>query len=130
MVRRLALRLVEHLRLLTDEIDELTAEITVRVTTIAPSLLAIVGCGTERGKDYRGNSPRRPVPLQRRLRSAGVWACAVPAPARAAAASSPAAISFFIRLAKTCLGDAHEIVGVVVAEVADVVINLTGHLVV
>ena len=45
MVRRLALRLVEHLRLLTDEIDELTAEITVRVTRIAPSLLAIVGCG-------------------------------------------------------------------------------------
>jgi len=36
---------VEHLRLFTDEIDELTAEITVRVTTIAPSLLAIVGCG-------------------------------------------------------------------------------------
>jgi transposase len=29
----------------TDEIDELTAEITIRVTTIAPSLLAIVGCG-------------------------------------------------------------------------------------
>ena len=45
MVRRLALRLVEHLRLLTDEIDELTAEITVRVTRVAPSLLAIVGCG-------------------------------------------------------------------------------------
>jgi transposase len=45
IVRRLALRLVEHLRLLTDEIDELTAEITARVTTIAPSLLAIVGCG-------------------------------------------------------------------------------------
>ena len=36
---------MEHLRLLTDEIDELTAEITIRVTTIAPSLLAIVGCG-------------------------------------------------------------------------------------
>ena len=36
---------MEHLRLLTDEIDELTAEITVRVTKIAPSLLAIVGCG-------------------------------------------------------------------------------------
>ena len=33
------------MRLLTDEIDELTAEITVRVTKIAPSLLAIVGCG-------------------------------------------------------------------------------------
>src|SRR6202162_2743367 len=45
IVRRLALRLVEHLRLLTEEIDELTAEITVRVTAIAPSLLAIVGCG-------------------------------------------------------------------------------------
>ena len=45
IVRRLALRLVEHLRLLTDEIDKLTAEITQRVTTIAPSLLAIVGCG-------------------------------------------------------------------------------------
>jgi transposase len=45
IVRRLALRLVEHLRLLTVEIDELTAEITTRITTIAPSLLAIVGCG-------------------------------------------------------------------------------------
>ena len=45
MVRRLALRLVEHLRLLTDEINDLAAEITARVTTIAPSLLAIVGCG-------------------------------------------------------------------------------------
>src|SRR6267154_958549 len=45
IVRRLALRLVEHLRMLTAEIDELTAEITGRVTTVAPSLLAIVGCG-------------------------------------------------------------------------------------
>ena len=45
IVRRLALRLVEHLRMLTAEIDELTAEITSRVTTVAPSLLAIVGCG-------------------------------------------------------------------------------------
>jgi len=45
LVRRLALRLVEHLRMLTAEIDELTAEITERVTIIAPSLLAIVGCG-------------------------------------------------------------------------------------
>jgi hypothetical protein len=33
LVRRLALRLVEHLRLLTVEINELTAEITVRVRT-------------------------------------------------------------------------------------------------
>lgn len=45
VVRRLALRLVEHLRMLTVEIDELTAEITTRVATVAPSLLAIVGCG-------------------------------------------------------------------------------------
>jgi len=70
MVRRLALGLVEHLRLLTVEIDELTAEITVRVTRIAPSLLAIVGCGAlSAAKDYRGNSPRRPVPFQRRVRA-------------------------------------------------------------
>ena len=46
LVRRLALRLVEHLRLLTAEIDELTAEIGDRVSVIAPSLLAIVGCKT------------------------------------------------------------------------------------
>jgi transposase len=38
IVRRLALRLVQQLRLLTAEIAE-------RVTVIAPSLLAIVGCG-------------------------------------------------------------------------------------
>ena len=37
----------------TDEIDELTAEITIRVTTIAPSLLAIVGCGAWIGQDTR-----------------------------------------------------------------------------
>lgn len=45
MVRRLALRLIEHLRMLTTEIDELAAEITDRVTVVAPSLLTIVGCG-------------------------------------------------------------------------------------
>jgi transposase len=45
VVRRLAPRLVEHLRTLTIEIDELAAEITERVTIVAPSLLAIVGCG-------------------------------------------------------------------------------------
>ena len=45
LVHRLALRLVEHLRMLTIEIDELAAEITQRVTIVAPSLLAIVGCG-------------------------------------------------------------------------------------
>jgi len=42
LVHRLALRLVEHLRMLTIEIDELAAEITERVTIVAPSLLAIV----------------------------------------------------------------------------------------
>jgi len=45
LVGRLALRLVEHLRVLTLEIDELTTEITERVAKVAPSLLAIVGCG-------------------------------------------------------------------------------------
>lgn len=45
LVLRLARRLVEHLQVLTLEIDELTAEITERVTLVAPSLLAIVGCG-------------------------------------------------------------------------------------
>jgi transposase len=45
LVLRLARRLIEHLRVLTIEIDELTAEITERVTLVAPSLLAIVGCG-------------------------------------------------------------------------------------
>jgi transposase len=45
LVHRLALRLVDHIRMLTAEIDDLTAEITERVTPIATSLLAIVGCG-------------------------------------------------------------------------------------
>ncbi len=45
MVRRLALRLIDHLRMLTVEIDELEAEITDRITLVASSLLAIVGCG-------------------------------------------------------------------------------------
>lgn len=45
MVCRLALRLVEHPQTLTVEINELTAAITERITTVAPALLAIVGCG-------------------------------------------------------------------------------------
>jgi transposase len=45
LVRRLARRLIEHLQMLTAEIDELTAEITQRVSAVAPSLLAVVGCG-------------------------------------------------------------------------------------
>jgi transposase len=56
IVRRLALGLVEHLRLLTGEIDELTAEITVRVTRIAPSLLAIVGCAALRAAKIIGET--------------------------------------------------------------------------
>ena len=54
IVRRLALRLVEHSRLLTDEIDELTAEITVRVTPVAPSLLERNSIG-----DVRPDHPQR-----------------------------------------------------------------------
>jgi hypothetical protein len=40
------------LRLLTAEITDLIAEITDRVTAIACSLLAIVGCGTAAPHDY------------------------------------------------------------------------------
>ena len=42
---RLARRLVEYLQVMTLEINALTTEITERVTAVAPSLLAIVGCG-------------------------------------------------------------------------------------
>jgi transposase len=45
LVAALARRLPAHARRLTAEIDELTADITARVEAIAPSLLAIVGCG-------------------------------------------------------------------------------------
>ena len=38
-------RPVEHLRRLTVEIDELKGEITSRTAVLAPSLLAIPGCG-------------------------------------------------------------------------------------
>ena len=69
LVQRLALRLVEHLRMLTTEIDELAAEITERVTVVAPSLLAIVGCGAlDGGQDRRRDRPGAAVPVQRRLR--------------------------------------------------------------
>jgi transposase len=70
IVRRRALRLVEHLRMLTVEIDELTAEITVRVTTVAPSLLAIVGCGALTAAKIigetahaGGSAPKTPSPV-------------------------------------------------------------------
>jgi hypothetical protein len=45
LVAELAARLVEHLRRLTAEIDELKGEITSRTAVLAPSLLAIPGCG-------------------------------------------------------------------------------------
>lgn len=45
LVARLALSLVDHARRLTVEIDQLTAEITTAITAIAPTLLAIPGCG-------------------------------------------------------------------------------------
>nr|AIU93765.1 hypothetical protein LRS1606.331 [Rhodococcus sp. NS1] len=44
LVADLALCLVEHLRRLAVEIDELAAEVTSRTTMLAPSLLAIPGC--------------------------------------------------------------------------------------
>ncbi|GAA4489157.1 hypothetical protein GCM10023094_50300 [Rhodococcus olei] len=44
-VAALATRLVAHLRRLTVETDELAAETTSRTTALAPSLLAICGCG-------------------------------------------------------------------------------------
>jgi transposase len=44
-VLQLAPRLIEHLRVLTAEIDQLTADITERVSMVAPSLLAIFRCG-------------------------------------------------------------------------------------
>lgn len=45
IVANLAARLVDHLRRLTVEIDKLAAEFTSRTTVLAPSLLAIGGCG-------------------------------------------------------------------------------------
>ncbi|AWK76860.1 IS110 family transposase (plasmid) [Rhodococcus oxybenzonivorans] len=44
LVSELAVRLVDHLRRLTVEIEELATEITTRITVLAPSLLAIPGC--------------------------------------------------------------------------------------
>ena len=44
-MRRLALRLVGTSGCAPTRSDELTAEITIRVTMMTPSLLAIVGCG-------------------------------------------------------------------------------------
>jgi transposase len=45
LVAKLAERLVDQLRRLTTEIDELAVELTVLVKALAPSLIAIPGCG-------------------------------------------------------------------------------------
>ena len=45
LVARLSRALVDHARTLTAQIDELTAEITMLTEHLAPSLLAICGCG-------------------------------------------------------------------------------------
>jgi transposase len=46
IVADLAQRLLTHLHRLSEEIDELTAELSRRIPVIAPTLLAIVGCGS------------------------------------------------------------------------------------
>ncbi|WP_455834215.1 hypothetical protein [Pseudarthrobacter siccitolerans] len=46
IVADLAQRLLTHLNRLSEEIDELTAELSRRIPVIAPALLAIVGCGS------------------------------------------------------------------------------------
>jgi transposase len=45
LVPDLAVRLLEQLRYLTAEIDELTVELTRRLEVLAPTLLAVPGCG-------------------------------------------------------------------------------------
>lgn len=65
LVADLAARLVDHLRGLTVEIDELAAEITSRITVLAPSLLAISGCAALTAAKILGEgSAGRPIPLQ------------------------------------------------------------------
>jgi transposase len=54
--------------MLTVEIDELTAEITAGVATVAPSLLAIVGCEPLTAAKIVGETAQPRLPLQRRFR--------------------------------------------------------------
>lgn len=58
LVARLARSLVTRLRLLTVEIDELDREITARVEQLAPSLLAIPGCGALTAAKILGETAR------------------------------------------------------------------------
>jgi transposase len=70
LVARLARRLVERARTLTVEIDELTAELTQHVQALAPTLLAVPGCGVlTAAKILGGDRGDRPVHLERCLRS-------------------------------------------------------------
>lgn len=55
-VARLARALVYHARMLTDQIDRLTTEITTLVTQLAPSLMAIPGCGSLRAAKILGET--------------------------------------------------------------------------
>ncbi|MFZ0717986.1 IS110 family transposase [Mycobacterium sp.] len=45
LVARLARTLIEHARQLTEQINDLEAEITTLITALTPSLLAVPGCG-------------------------------------------------------------------------------------
>lgn len=57
IVADLAQRLLTHLHRLTEEIDELTAELSRRIPVIAPALLAIVGCGSLTAAKILGETP-------------------------------------------------------------------------
>ena len=79
LVADLAARLVDHLRRLTIEIDELAAEITSRTTVLAPSLLAIPGCGALTAAKILGERRAgRPIPLQGCVSSATTPAAPLP----------------------------------------------------
>jgi hypothetical protein len=68
MVGRPALRLVEHLHMLTIEVAELAAEITERVTVVAPSYWPLSAAPADRGQDGRRDRSGAAVPLQGRRR--------------------------------------------------------------
>jgi hypothetical protein len=79
LVADLAARLVDHLRRVTVEIDELAAEITSRTTVLAPSLLAIPGCGALTAAKILGERRAgRPIPLQGCVSSATTPAAPLP----------------------------------------------------
>lgn len=76
LVADLAARLVDHLRRVTVEIDELAAE---RTAVLAPSLLAIQGCGALTAAKILGERRAgRPIPLQGCVSSATTPAAPLP----------------------------------------------------